>query len=236
MPPLHIVADARRIRDFGIGTYIRSLMQALSAMDTTNRYTLVIRPEDTAALEGLPENFSCIVVPHALTASQDFSRAEGGRELKRRRRRFCHCSRKHKQRATPSRIRLHCICMTAKKTFPPENAPRKLLPSPLFFLTSAPKLSLFGAISADNDRAWFQPRKAQFEAESREPMLAVVRKMTDAMAEFQPNHVRKAEKSPSASTATRASARTNGPDKTHVAAWWTHTVYSKTNRTKQQAT
>jgi glycosyltransferase involved in cell wall biosynthesis len=58
MAPLHIVADARRIRDFGIGTYIRSLMQALSAMDTTNRYTLVIRPEDTPALEGLPENFS----------------------------------------------------------------------------------------------------------------------------------------------------------------------------------
>ena len=34
MAPLHIVIDARRIRDFGIGTYIRSLVQALSAIDT----------------------------------------------------------------------------------------------------------------------------------------------------------------------------------------------------------
>jgi glycosyltransferase involved in cell wall biosynthesis len=58
MSPLHIVIDARRIRDFGIGTYIRSLVQALSAIDTTNRYTLVSRPEDVRDLAGLPENFS----------------------------------------------------------------------------------------------------------------------------------------------------------------------------------
>ncbi len=31
--PLHIVIDARRIRDFGIGTYIRSLVHALSDID-----------------------------------------------------------------------------------------------------------------------------------------------------------------------------------------------------------
>ena len=29
--PLHIVIDARRVRDFGIGTYIRNLTRALSA-------------------------------------------------------------------------------------------------------------------------------------------------------------------------------------------------------------
>ncbi len=32
--PLHIVIDARRIRDFGIGTYIRNLVHALGAIDT----------------------------------------------------------------------------------------------------------------------------------------------------------------------------------------------------------
>jgi glycosyltransferase involved in cell wall biosynthesis len=57
MAPLHIVIDARRIRDFGIGTYIRSLAQALSLIDSTNRYTLVIGPDHTPALQGLPENF-----------------------------------------------------------------------------------------------------------------------------------------------------------------------------------
>jgi glycosyltransferase involved in cell wall biosynthesis len=58
MASLHIVIDARRIHDFGIGTYIRSLVQALSAIDTTNRYTLVSGPGDLPTLAGLPENFS----------------------------------------------------------------------------------------------------------------------------------------------------------------------------------
>jgi len=58
MAPLHIVLDARRSRDFGIGTYIRSLVQALSAIDKTNRYTLVSLPGDVRALAGLPENFA----------------------------------------------------------------------------------------------------------------------------------------------------------------------------------
>src|ERR1039457_3113020 len=44
MTPLHIVIDARRLQDFGIGTYIRSLVRALGSIDTTNRYTLVSAP------------------------------------------------------------------------------------------------------------------------------------------------------------------------------------------------
>ena len=55
--PLHIVIDARRIRDFGIGTYIRSLVHALGEIDKTNRYTLVNDPADVRTLAGLPENF-----------------------------------------------------------------------------------------------------------------------------------------------------------------------------------
>jgi glycosyltransferase involved in cell wall biosynthesis len=58
---LHIVIDARRIRDFGIGTYIRSLIQALSRIDNTNQYTVVNRPADVAVLSGMPENFRCAV-------------------------------------------------------------------------------------------------------------------------------------------------------------------------------
>ena len=56
-------------------------------------------------------------------------------------------------------------------------------------------LTFLRNLAKHNDREWFTPRKAQFEAELKEPMLAVVRKVTDAMAEFAPNHVRPAEKS-----------------------------------------
>jgi glycosyltransferase involved in cell wall biosynthesis len=58
---LHIVMDARRIRDFGIGTYIRSLVHALGAIDRDNQYTLVTAPADARLLAGLPENFRSAV-------------------------------------------------------------------------------------------------------------------------------------------------------------------------------
>ena len=65
---LHIVFDARRVQDFGIGTYIRSLVHALGEIDKTNRYTLVNRPADERTLAGLPENFQ-----HAIYARTDQS-------------------------------------------------------------------------------------------------------------------------------------------------------------------
>jgi glycosyltransferase involved in cell wall biosynthesis len=63
----HIVVDARRIRYFGIGTYIRSLVHALGAIDHHNRYTLVTGPEDARTLIGLPENFRVAVYKRADT-------------------------------------------------------------------------------------------------------------------------------------------------------------------------
>ncbi len=58
---LHIAIDARRIRDFGIGTYIRSLIHALAGIDTVNRYTLIGRIGDVRTLTGLPDNFQTSV-------------------------------------------------------------------------------------------------------------------------------------------------------------------------------
>jgi len=55
--PLHIVIDARRVRDFGIGTYIRNIARSLSSLDAENQYTLIAHPNDTAELAGLGPNF-----------------------------------------------------------------------------------------------------------------------------------------------------------------------------------
>src|SRR5581483_2624135 len=62
--PLHIAIDARRIRDFGIGTYIRSLVHALADIDRENRYTLVSGPGEVRTLAGLPENFHTAIYEH----------------------------------------------------------------------------------------------------------------------------------------------------------------------------
>jgi glycosyltransferase involved in cell wall biosynthesis len=55
--PLHIAIDVRRVRDFGIGTYIRNLSRALSDLDQENRYTLVAHPQDAYLFSGLGSNF-----------------------------------------------------------------------------------------------------------------------------------------------------------------------------------
>jgi glycosyltransferase involved in cell wall biosynthesis len=55
--PLRIVIDTRHLRDFGIGTYIRNLLGALSRLDAENRYLLVAHPEDLPELSGLGPNF-----------------------------------------------------------------------------------------------------------------------------------------------------------------------------------
>ncbi|HVS62569.1 MAG TPA: glycosyltransferase family 1 protein [Thermoanaerobaculia bacterium] len=57
MPPT-IAIDARKLRDFGIGTYVRGLVRHLAALDRTTRYVLLVRPEDRGALQGLPANFT----------------------------------------------------------------------------------------------------------------------------------------------------------------------------------
>lgn len=54
---LRIAIDVRHVRDFGIGTYIRSLVHALGHLDSTNHYVLVALPEDARTLSGLPPNF-----------------------------------------------------------------------------------------------------------------------------------------------------------------------------------
>jgi glycosyltransferase involved in cell wall biosynthesis len=60
---LNIAIDARRIRDFGVGTYIRNLLQALSAAATGHRYHLICAPEDTRQFADLPSNFEAVVYP-----------------------------------------------------------------------------------------------------------------------------------------------------------------------------
>jgi glycosyltransferase involved in cell wall biosynthesis len=64
--PLRIVIDIRRVRDFGIGTYIRSLLHALAIIDSETNYVLVSGPAEARTVAGLPENFQ-----HAIYGRSD---------------------------------------------------------------------------------------------------------------------------------------------------------------------
>ncbi|MGI8992380.1 MAG: glycosyltransferase family 4 protein [Bryobacteraceae bacterium] len=54
---MKIAVDVRRIRDFGVGTYIRNLLAALGAADNQNEYCLISLPADARELAHLPPNF-----------------------------------------------------------------------------------------------------------------------------------------------------------------------------------
>jgi uncharacterized protein (TIGR02453 family) len=90
-------------------------------------------------------------------------------------------------------------------------------------------LTFLRNLGRHNDREWFQPRKAQFEAELKEPMLAVIRKVTDAMTDFAPAFVRPAEKSIFRIYRDTRFSNDKRPYKTHVAAWWSHQGLEKTS-------
>jgi uncharacterized protein (TIGR02453 family) len=90
-------------------------------------------------------------------------------------------------------------------------------------------LKFLKQLEKNNDREWFNARKAVYETELKEPTLAVIRKVTDAMLEFAPQHVRPAEKSLFRIYRDTRFSNNKLPYKTHVAAWWTHTGLDKTS-------
>ncbi len=64
--PVKVAIDVRRIRDFGVGTYIRNLMKALGDLEATpehptHQYNLICLDEDRQNFAALPDNFQTVV-------------------------------------------------------------------------------------------------------------------------------------------------------------------------------
>ena len=58
---MRIGIDARKLHDFGIGTYIRNLLNQLARLDKHTEFVLLCREEDRAALASLGPNFHPMV-------------------------------------------------------------------------------------------------------------------------------------------------------------------------------
>ena len=54
---MRIGIDARKLHDFGIGTYIRNLLRHLARLDAETEFVLLCREADKAALASLGQNF-----------------------------------------------------------------------------------------------------------------------------------------------------------------------------------
>jgi hypothetical protein len=58
---VRIAIDARKLHDFGIGTYIRNLLKYLARLDRETEYLLLCRPQDVKLADGLGPNFRAVV-------------------------------------------------------------------------------------------------------------------------------------------------------------------------------
>lgn len=57
---MRIAIDARKLRDYGIGTYLRNLVRQLARQDTVNEYVLLCRGGDCAVATDLAPNFRAV--------------------------------------------------------------------------------------------------------------------------------------------------------------------------------
>ena len=105
----------------------------------------------------------------------------------------------------------------------------KSVPAPASAHLRPEGIAFLRNLARNNDRAWFTPRKAIYEAELKEPMLAIIRKVTDAMMDFEPSFVRPPEKCLFRIYRDTRFSANKLPYKTHVAAWWSHQGLEKTS-------
>ena len=90
-------------------------------------------------------------------------------------------------------------------------------------------LTFLRNLARNNDREWFTPRKTIFESELKEPMLAIIRMVNEAMESFAPAFVRPAEKSLFRIYRDTRFSNNKLPYKDHVAAWWSRQGMEKTS-------
>jgi len=62
---MRIAIDARKLRDFGIGTYLRNILMELSRLDRDTEYVVLCRPDDVGSGDVLGSNFRMVPEPSA---------------------------------------------------------------------------------------------------------------------------------------------------------------------------
>src|SRR5215470_5151408 len=60
---MRVAIDARKLQDFGIGTYIRNLLRHLARIDRENEYVLLCHEPDMGVAGTLGENFRAVLEP-----------------------------------------------------------------------------------------------------------------------------------------------------------------------------
>ena len=58
---MRVAMDIRKLRDYGIGTYVRNIVAQIALLDTVNEYVLISRPEDLEFTRTLGPNIRGVI-------------------------------------------------------------------------------------------------------------------------------------------------------------------------------
>ena len=81
----------------------------------------------------------------------------------------------------------------------------------------------------NNDREWFEARRAIYERSLKTPMLAAIEEINQALEAFAPEHVRPAHKCMMRIYRDTRFSKSKLPYKQHVCAWWARRGMEKTS-------
>lgn len=98
--------------------------------------------------------------------------------------------------------------------------------SPLFTRES---LKFLRGLVRNNDREWFEPRRSTYETALRQPMLALIAGVNNAMTAFAPEHVKAPEKTVLRIYRDTRFSKNKSPYKQHYGAWWGRAGMPKTS-------
>ncbi len=90
-------------------------------------------------------------------------------------------------------------------------------------------LDFLRQLRRNNRREWFEARREIYEGDLKQPMLAVIDKITHGMADYAPAHVRPPQKCMLRIYRDTRFSADKSPYKTNLAAWWTRNGLEKTS-------
>jgi len=90
-------------------------------------------------------------------------------------------------------------------------------------------LDFLRKLKRNNRREWFEARRGVYEGELKQPMLALIERLTRGMEDYAPDHLRPPHKCMLRIYRDTRFSADKSPYKTHVAAWWTRNGLEKTS-------
>ena len=101
------------------------------------------------------------------------------------------------------------------------------MPTKAYFDDAA--LRFLCGLKRNNRREWFEVRRAVYEEKLRAPMLALIERLTEGMADYAPAHMRPAGKCMFRIYRDTRFSSDKSPYKTHLGSWWARSGLEKTS-------